>query len=391
MSHLLLARASLALALCASLLGTPFTPAAHAQGESRPTVRIGIVTDRSGAFAEHSRDFFAGAKTWFDEANARRLLGSRRIEVVQRATTGTDANATLTAARAMLADDRPALLFGLPSDAALTALCADPQVQKSGVPIVSPLAGVDAPANCNVQFSRASYAQEFAGAIRQLRNMGVTRFALLTPAEVAPALRDTLRQQLTQTAGSNVPLVVWPASVANSGANASANPARTAALNQVQASGAQAVLVLADSLEYGEIYNAITDRQPGTLVVGPSLVNPVTLGGLFPTPRLQGAVLSQAVPDPTRGSLAVVREFRTLFNKYFAEAPTHAALEGFIAARLVVERLRTGGDVADALSRGTATKVIDVGGVSFDYTRFPVRGTEFADLAMMRKDGSLAQ
>lgn len=384
MSHLLLARASLALALCAaSLLATPFTPAAHAQGEPRPTVRVGIVTDRTGAFAEYSRDFFAGAKTWFDEANARRLLGSRRIEVVQRATTGTDANATLNAARAMLVEDRPALLFGLPSDAALTALCADPQVQKSGVPIVSPLAGVDAPANCNVQFSRASYAQEFAGAIRQLRNMGVTRFALLTPAEVAAGLRDTLRQQLTQTAGSNVPLVVWPAAAAAS--------ARGAALNQVQASGAQAVFVLADSLEYGAIYNAITERQPGTLVVGPSLVNPITLSGLFPTPRLQGAVLSQAVPDPTRGSLAVVREFRQLFNKYFAEAPTHAALEGFIAARLVVERLRTGGDVPDALSRGTANKVIDVGGLSFDYTRFPLRGTEFADLAMMRKDGSLAQ
>lgn len=388
MSHLLLARASLALALCAaSLLATPFTPAAHAQGEPRPTVRVGIVTDRTGAFAEYSRDFFAGAKTWFDEANARRLLGSRRIEVVQRAITGTDANATLTAARTMLAEDRPALLFGLPSDAALTALCADPQVQKSGVPIVSPLAGVDAPAGCNVQFSRASYAQEFAGAIRQLRNMGVSRFALVTPADVAPALRNTLRQQLSQTAGGAVPLVVWPVT----GANASANPARTAALSQIQASGAQAVFVLADSLEYGEIYNAITERQPGTLVVGPSLVNPITLSGLFPTPRLQGAVLSQAVPDPTRGSLAVVREFRQLFNKYFAEAPTHAALEGFIAARLVVERLRTGGDVPDALSRGTANKVIDVGGLSFDYTRFPLRGTEFADLAMMRKDGSLAQ
>ncbi len=383
MSHLL-PRLSLTLALAAAGFFNPgILPVAQAQGEARPTVRVGIVTDRTGAFAEYSRDFFAGAKTWFDEANARRLLGSRRIEVVQRATTGTDANATLTAARAMLAEDRPALLFGLPGDAAVTALCTDAQLQKSGLPIVSPLAGIDAPAGCNVQFSRASYAQEFAGAIRQLRNMGVSRFALVTPADVAPALRDTLRQQLTQTAGSNVPLVVWPAGTASS--------ARGAALNQVQASGAQAVFVLADSLEYGEIYNAVTERQPGTLVVGPSLVNPVTLSGLFPTPRLQGAVLSQAVPDPTRGSLAVVREFRQLFGKYFAEAPTHAALEGFIAARLVVERLRTGGDVPDALSRGTATKVIDVGGMSFDYTRFPARGTEFADLAMMRKDGSLAQ
>jgi hypothetical protein len=36
-------------------------------------------------------------------------------------------------------------------------------------------------------------------------------------------------------------------------------------------------------------------------------------------------------------------------------------------------------------------KVIDVGGLSFDYTCFPLRGTEFAVLAMMRKDGSLAQ
>jgi branched-chain amino acid transport system substrate-binding protein len=383
MSHLL-PRLSLTLALAAAgFFNSGILPVAQAQGEARPTVRVGIVTDRTGAFAEYSRDFFAGAKTWFDEANARRLLGSRRIEVVQRATTGTDANATLTAARAMLAEDRPALLFGLPGDAAVTALCTDAQLQKSGLPIVSPLAGIDAPAGCNVQFSRASYAQEFAGAIRQLRNMGVSRFALVTPADVAPALRDTLRQQLTQTAGSNVPLVVWPAGTASS--------ARGAALNQVQASGAQAVFVLADSLEYGEIYNAVTERQPGTLVVGPSLVNPVTLSGLFPTPRLQGAVLSQAVPDPTRGSLAVVREFRQLFGKYFAEAPTHAALEGFIAARLVVERLRTGGDVPDALSRGTATKVIDVGGMSFDYTRFPTRGTEFADLAMMRKDGSLAQ
>jgi ABC-type branched-subunit amino acid transport system substrate-binding protein len=79
-------------------------------------------------------------------------------------------------------------------------------------------------------------------------------------------------------------------------------------------------------------------------------------------------------------------------KKYLDEPPSHLTLEGFMAAKALVEELRDaqshGDDRAAVLRALRAHEVIDVGGLSVDYAlnRAPL---VTVDLSMVRSDGTL--
>jgi len=94
------------------------------------------------------------------------------------------------------------------------------------------------------------------------------------------------------------------------------------------------------------------------------------------------------VPFPWDSSIPVVKEYRTLLEEKKGE-PNFGSLEGFIAAKVMVEGLRRAGKT---LNRETFIKSMesmgayDAGGFKVGFSPESHSGSKFVDLTIISKD-----
>lgn len=103
----------------------------------------------------------------------------------------------------------------------------------------------------------------------------------------------------------------------------------------------------------------------------------------------QGIVLSQVMPNPARGNLALTREHARLLEQMFDEPPSHLTLEGCFAARVLAEAMAGTRDpgVPALLAALRNGRMREIGGLAVDLQRSAGR---FVDLAVIAAGGRLA-
>ena len=105
----------------------------------------------------------------------------------------------------------------------------------------------------------------------------------------------------------------------------------------------------------------------------------------------RGVGISQVVPFPWNAGMPVVRDYQKLFlAKNGKEAYSFTSLEGFIAAKVMVEGLRRAGRDLTRERLVTALESMsdyDVGGFSVTYSPTDHTGSRFVELTAIGKDG----
>jgi ABC-type branched-subunit amino acid transport system substrate-binding protein len=102
----------------------------------------------------------------------------------------------------------------------------------------------------------------------------------------------------------------------------------------------------------------------------------------------RGVQISQVVPFPWDSSVPVVKEYQKLMAEAKAE-PGFGTLEGYIAAKVMVEGLRRAGRKLDRENFIRAMESIqefDVGGFKVSYGPGKRNGSQFVDLTIISKD-----
>ena len=106
-----------------------------------------------------------------------------------------------------------------------------------------------------------------------------------------------------------------------------------------------------------------------------------------------GIAISQVVPFPDNATAPVVREMKQLPPEMLpAAGVTYTTLEGYIAAKVMVEALRRAGA---ALSREKLVAALesmrdyDVGGYPVNYAGGNHLGSRFAEVTIVSKSGRL--
>lgn len=354
-------------------------------GVTADKIIIGQAAGFTGSVAGTVKELTAGAQLYFDHINSRGGVHGRKI-VLEQMDDGFDPKKSPDVFKKLIEEKKVFAMFlsrGTPTNEA-----AYPVLEAAKVPLIGPSTGAMSMYNPPRKYMfpvRASYQSETFKIVPQLVNMGINRIALLyvddsfgkdgltgvqiamknaglTPVAVVSHARGSTKvEEAVATIAKADPQAIIMVTLADSG---------VAFVKQMRAAGKSPMFItLSNNSSNAFIKNLGTDGF--------------------------GLAVSQVSPYPFSGAEVVTREFLGLLKDKKDVSPSYSSIEGFIAAKVLVEGLRRAGKepTREKLIAGLESmKGFDLGG-GLDVTYGPnLRvGTSYIDLTIISKTGKFVR
>ena len=360
--------------LCAVALATGVATQATAQ------IRIGQPSGFTGLVATGVKETTEGAKLYLDAVNAQGGVNGQKIELVS-VDDQFDPAKTVALATELIETQRVVALFlsrGTPHSQALLPLLTERKV-----PLVAPSTGAMAlhkPVHPWVFNVRATYQREAARAVEHLASLGVTRIAVLQTEDSFGADAATGANAGFDKAGLKPHwLETFPRE----------KPDFTALAKKVVSTDAQAVVFIGSGGNVVAGTQAI--RAAGSSAQIVTLSNNASDGFIKQLgAHARGVVVTQVFPNERSVAHPLSKEAMDLAKAKGLPGVSPAMMEGFAAAKVLVEGLRragpnpTGPKLRDALED---IKNLDLGGMRLSYSATDHSGLDFADLSIIDAGG----
>lgn len=371
-------RVGLAVLLMSTLL--PLHAAAE-PGVGTDTVVIGQSVVLSGPMEENGVQYTRGIRLYLDQVNGKGGVNGRRIQLVTL-DDAYDPKRAEENTRKLLQEHQAFALFGYAGTG--STLAALPLAEKAGSPFLAPYSGADVLRSkpSPVLFHlRPSYGNEMNKIVEHLVTLGIQRIALAYQNDNfgkagQKSFEDAMaRFKLKPTAVAAIDPINLDAR-ATVAALRLTDPAAV-----VLATAGQGTVAVVR-----EYQKAGNPPQFFGLSVASAALLRRELGG-----NAAGIVIAQVVPSPWSRGSGVVRQYRDALGN---GEPHHASLEGYIAARVLVEGLRRSGK---DLTRGKFIAALenlrqfDLGDYTIDFRPGQHSGSAFIDLSILRGDGQFIQ
>jgi ABC-type branched-subunit amino acid transport system substrate-binding protein len=351
--------------------------AAWAQG--KPIV-VGQSIVLAGPGALRAQPFHAGAKLYFDRVNAAGGINGRKIDLVTLDDHGSPA-LTVENTKKLL-EQQPVVLFGYYGSPNVSA--AWPLVKQADIVLFAPMTAADEfrdSAHSLIYTLRPDYSDEAAAITRHMTTLGMKRIAIMhaTDGESKSALESA--QKTVSKLGATLV-----------GSYAVGGGHITEAVDNALAAKLESAIVIGDA---NTAANVIRDLRAkgfrGPIYsfsnAGESLLaEEVGADGA-------GVVVARVVPKTENPNAPVARELVTDAAAAKADKPNVFMLEGYIAARVLVDALkRVQGDPTRAKVKAAieGLRNIDVGGFRVDFGKGRV-GSKLIDLALIDSQGRVRE
>ncbi len=367
-------------ALC--FIALSFLPIA-AGAQQGGSIRLGQSLPLSGPLAELGTEYRDGALAYFKWVNSRGGVGGRKIELLTL-DDGYVVDRTVANARKLLDEDNVFAFFGMFGSANYAALM--PLVNERAIPSVAPYTGADslrAQSSPTTFWVRASYGDETEKIIDQLTTLGINRIAVFYQDDAFGK---------AGLAGVEAALAKRQQKVLQTGVYDKTKNDVDEAVKAIGAADPQAVVMVSTYKPTAAFVKQMrkSGRMPqffALSVVGLKALH-AELGN-----EAAGIAISQVVPFPDNATAPVVREMKQLPATMLPGAGvTYTTLEGFIAARVMVEGLRRmGGQVSreKLLAALESLRDFDVGGYPVNYAAGNRLGSRFAEVTIVSRSGKL--
>jgi ABC-type branched-subunit amino acid transport system substrate-binding protein len=227
---------------------------------------------------------------------------------------------------------------------------------------------------------RATYQREAAKAIEHLASIGVTRIAVLQTDDSFGADSAAGALKGFETAGQK-PLLLekFPRD----------KPEFSALAQQVTQQKAQAVMVIGSSGNTANAVKAI--RAAGSRAQIVTLSNNASEGFIkLLGEHAHGVIVTQVFPNERSLTYPLIREAQTLAKAKGMEGVSPAMMEGFAAAKVLVEGLRRAGPNPTSVALRDALEGLrdfNLGGLDVSYSPTNHTGLDFADLSIVDVSG----
>lgn len=349
-----------------------------AQAENSPIV-IGQTADFSGPQSALVKETTVAAKAYFDKINEQGGIRGRKIEL-KSVDDGYDVSRTVANARE-LAKDKAVVAYIL-SRGTANAEALLPVLTELKIPLLGPVGGsmvLHTPVNRYMFNLRPPYQTEVSKAIGQLIVQGITQLAVVYTDDAFG--KDALVGFDRAMAERNLKPVVR-VSIPRGSSDVAA------AVEQLDKAQPQAIVGLCIIKGCAALVSAM--RAKGINSQFLSLSNTSSedyIKALGANSR--GVIVTQVFPYPQSGVSVLSKELRELASK--AKFPaSYTAMEGMIAAKVMVEALRRAGDNPTAEKITTALESLnnyDMGSYTVNYSGNDHTASEYVDLSIVSKEG----
>ncbi|KHK50764.1 ABC transporter permease [Ralstonia sp. A12] len=368
------------------LSGLSLATAAHAEvGVTNDTILVGQSAPMSGPAAQLGQQMNLGAKLYFNAVNAAGGVNGRKIELkVLDDFYEPDAAARNT--KTLIDNTKVFALFGYVGTP--TSLAALKLATPAGVPFFAPYSGAMAlrePFARNVFHVRASYNDETASIVQQIRTTGLKRIAVVYNDDAyGKSGLDGVQRALGTSAGQGVTLVSQATVARNTadvkGAVSTVLAQKPEAIVVISAYQTVAALVKgAQAQGYaGQFYNV---SFVGTRALADTLGK---AGG--------GVIISQVMPYPKTASSPLVREYQKLLKADGISDFDYGSMEGYVAARAFVEGLKRAGRDLTREKLITALESMgnyDLGGFNVNFSPSSHVGSKFVEMTIINSSGQV--
>ncbi len=366
--------------LIAFALALTGMPADAENGVTRDSILIGQAAGFTGSVAGAVKEQNAGALAYLDTVNASGGVYGRKI-VLESLDDGFDFRKTPEMTRQLIEDKKVFALFlfrGTP-----TTEAAYPVAAKARVPLIAPSTGAQSMYSPPLKYLfpvRASYHSETFAIVNHLVSLGIRKIAVMHDdgtfgLDVLAGVQKAMKERnMTLSSVASYPRGTVKIE---------------AAVKQIAADDPQAV-IMAASVDSGPAFIAQMKEQnkrPMFFTLSNLSANAFikALG-----PNVNGVVISQVSPYPFAVTTPIANEFLKAIKGRPNMLPSYASIEGFIAAKVLVEGLRRAGPqpTREKLIKGLESMArVDLGGISVTYGPGDRSGTTFVDLTVLGKDG----
>ncbi|MEQ1658644.1 MAG: ABC transporter substrate-binding protein [Hylemonella sp.] len=345
---------------------------------SQAQILIGQTAGFSGAVAAGVKETTDGAKLYIDAVNAKGGIAGQKIELISL-DDKFDPKLAAENARKLIEEQNVVALFlnrGTPHSEAII-----PLLDKHGIPLIAPSTGamsLHQPVKKHVFNVRATYQREAEKAVTHLATIGITKIALVH-VDDSFGLDGLAGAQKGMATAKLTPVVLEKFD--------RSKPDFSKIGPAVTQSGAQAVLLIASGSAVVDGIKAI--RAAGSAAQVVTLSNNAS-GGFIKSlgENARGVIVSQVFPQSI--SYALVKEAQDMARSKGAADVSPAMLEGYAAAKVLVEALRRAGpkptrDRIQAALEGLSK--FDLGGLEVNFSPQDHTGLDFADLSIITSDG----
>jgi branched-chain amino acid transport system substrate-binding protein len=349
-------------------------------GSAQAQIVIGQTAGFSGAVAAGVKETTDGAKLYIDSINAKGGVHGQKIELVSL-DDKFDPKLAAENARKLIEEQHVLALFltrGTPHSEAII-----PLLDKYGVALIGPSTGamvLHQPVRKHVFNVRATYQREAEKAMTHLTSMGIKRIAVVLADDSFGA--DGLAGAQKGLAAANLKPVVQEKFNR-------AKPDFGPIAPKIVKADTQAVLMVASGQAVVDGIKAF--RAAGSTAQIVTLSNNAS-GGFVKSlgTNARGVIVTQVFPSERSIAYPMVKEAQELMKAKKQGELSPAMLEGYAAAKVLVEALRRAGPKPTRDKIQTALESIrkfDLGGLEVSFSPEHHTGLDFADLSIIGSDG----
>lgn len=345
---------------------------------SQAQILIGQTAGFSGAVAASVKETADGARLYIDAVNAKGGVGGQKIELISL-DDKFDPKLAAENARKLIEEQHVVALFltrGTPHNEAIA-----PLLDQHGVPLIAPSTGamtLHQPLRKHIFNVRATYQREAEKAVTHLATIGINRIALVH-------VDDSFGQDGLAGAQKGMAAAKLTPVVLEKFDRTKPDFSKIAAA--VASTQAQAVVLIASGGAVVDGIKAIRAAGSGAQVV--TLSNNAS-GGFIKSlgEHARGVIVTQVFPQSL--SYGLVKEATDMARAGGLTEVSPAMLEGFAAAKVLVEALRRSGGKPSREKIQLALEGLskfDIGGLEVNFSAKDHTGLDFADLSIITSDG----
>ncbi len=347
-------------------------------------IRIGQTAGFTGVVAGPVKEISSGATLYLDHVNAQGGVNGQKIELISM-DDKYDAKVAVENARKLIVEKKVIALFlnrGTPPTEAVLPLLEEYQL-----PLIGPSTGalvLHQPFKRWVYNVRAPYRREGERAVQLLASMGMSKIALIQVNDsfgndgAAGALSGFAKSGLQPVFNEKFEL---------------AQPDFAPIVKKVLATQPQSIIVVGSTPAIAKFMPMIRDAGSRAQII--SLSNNATSGFIKALgTHARGTIVTQVFPGERSLAVPMVKELNELAAKKNITEVSPAMLEGFAAAKVLVEGLRRAGREPTSASLARALDGLadfDLGGVKLSFSPTDHTGLDFSDLSIINGAGKFTR